>query len=92
MNRMKLLLLADSETDRLNIVDTLKNIDYIQLTGDFIDEDSVWGMLERSPMDILLMGSGRGGETVCICGKSFHSIPWHWDHHDGRSVIGRDHA
>lgn len=61
MNRMKLLLLADSETDRLNIVDILKNIDYVQLAGDFIDEAPVLELLERSPMDVLLMGSGRGG-------------------------------
>ena len=75
MNRMKLLLLADSETDRLNIVDTLKNIDYIQLTGDFIDEDSVWGMLERSPMDILLMGSGRGGERYAFAERVSTQYP-----------------
>ena len=61
MNRMKLLLLADSETDRLNIVETLKNINYVQLAGDFTDEAPVLELLERSPIDILLMGSGRGG-------------------------------
>jgi pilus assembly protein CpaE len=63
---MKLLLLADSETDRLNIVDTLKNIDYVQLAGDFIDEASVLELLERSPMDVLLMGSGRGGNRYAF--------------------------
>lgn len=66
MNRMKLLLLADSETDRLNIVDTLKNIDYVQLAGDFIDEAPVLELLERSPMDVLLMGSGRGGNRYAF--------------------------
>lgn len=75
MNRMKLLLLADSETDRLNIVDTLKNIDYVQLAGDFIDEAPVLELLERSPMDILLMGSGRGGNRYAFAEKVSSQYP-----------------
>ena len=42
VDRMKLLLLADSETERRNIVGMLGNIDYIQLAGDFIDEEPIW--------------------------------------------------
>ena len=75
MNRMKLLLLADSETDRLNIVDTLKNIDYVQLAGDFIDEAPVLELLERSPMDILLMGSGRGGNRYAFAERVSSQYP-----------------
>ena len=75
MNRMKLLLLADSETDRLNIVDTLKNIDYVQLAGDFIDEAPVLELLERSPMDVLLMGSGRGGNRYAFAERVSSQYP-----------------
>ena len=75
MNRMKLLLLADSETDRLNIVDTLKNIDYIQLAGDFIDEAPALELLGRSPMDILLMGSGRGGDRYAFAERVSTQYP-----------------
>ena len=75
MNRMKLLLLADSETDRLNIVDTLKNVDYIQLAGDFIEEAPALELLGRSPMDILLMGSGRGGERYAFAEKVSTQYP-----------------
>jgi pilus assembly protein CpaE len=72
---MKLLLLADSETDRLNIVDTLKNIDYVQLAGDFIDEAPVLELLERSPMDVLLMGSGRGGNRYAFAERVSSQYP-----------------
>ena len=75
MNRMKLLLLADSETDRLNIVDTLKNIDYVQLAGDFIDEAPILELLERSPMDVLLMGSGRGGNRYAFAERVSSQYP-----------------
>ena len=75
MNRMKLLLLADSETDRLYIVDILKNIDYVQLAGDFIDEAPVLEFLERSPMDVLLMGSGRDGNRYPFAEKVSSQYP-----------------
>lgn len=69
VNRMKLLLLAGSEAERLKIVDILKNIDYIQLAGDFVDEGKAWEMLERSPADILLMDPGRNGERYAFAEK-----------------------
>jgi pilus assembly protein CpaE len=62
VNKMRVILLADSETERLDMVEMLKNIDYIQLAGDFIDEESAWQLMERSQADILLIGSGRNGE------------------------------
>ena len=62
VNKMRVILLADSETERLDMVEMLKNIDYIQLAGDFIDEEHAWNMMERMPADILLLGSGRNGE------------------------------
>ena len=58
VNKMRVILLADSETERLDLVDMLKNIDYIQLIGDFIAEEEAWQMMERSPADILLVGAG----------------------------------
>lgn len=62
VNKMRVILLADSETERLDMVEMLKNIDYIQLAGDFIDEENAWKMMERSTADILLLGSGKNGE------------------------------
>ena len=42
VNKMRVILLADSEIERLDMVEMLKNIDYIQLAGDFIDEEQAW--------------------------------------------------
>ena len=69
VNKMRVILLADSETERLNMVEMLKNIDYIQLAGDFIDEESAWQMMERSQADILLLGSGGNGERYSFSQK-----------------------
>jgi pilus assembly protein CpaE len=66
---MRVILLADSETERLDMVEMLKNIDYINLAGDFIDEESAWQVLERAPADILLLGSGRHGEHYAFSQK-----------------------
>ena len=62
MNKMKLLLLADTENDRKNIMEILKNIDYVNVIGDYTDEEAAWESLERSPAEILLLGAGRNGE------------------------------
>lgn len=62
MNRMKLLLLADNENDRKSIMDILKNIDYVNVIGDYTDEEAAWESLERSPSEILLLGSGGNGK------------------------------
>ena len=35
VNKMRVILLADSETERLDMVEMLKNIDYIQLGRGF---------------------------------------------------------
>lgn len=75
VNKMRLLLLADSETERLRIVEMLKNIDYIRLAGDFIDEEQTWESMERSPADILLMGSGRNGERYAFAKKISDQYP-----------------
>ena len=75
VNKMKLLLLADSETERLEITEMLKNIDYIQLAGDSIDETKTLESLERSPVDILLMGSGLNGERYAFAEKVTHQFP-----------------
>ena len=69
VNKMKLLLLADSETERLEITEMLKNIDYIQLAGDSIHEEKTLESLERSRADLLLMGSGRNGERYALAEK-----------------------
>lgn len=75
VNKMKLLLLADSETERLEITEMLKNIDYIQLAGDSIDEEKTLESLERSRADILLMGSGRNGERYALAEKITQQYP-----------------
>lgn len=75
VNRMKLLLLADSETERLDITEMLKNIDYIQLAGDTVDETKTWESLECSAIDILLMGSGLKGERYAFAEKVSHQFP-----------------
>ena len=75
MNRMKLLLLADSESERLEITEMLKNIDYIRLSGDSIDEEKTMESLERSAVDILLMGSGTNGERYTFAEKVSHQFP-----------------
>ena len=62
MNKMKLLLLADTENDRKNIMEILKNIDYVNVIGDYTDEEAAWESLERSPSEILLLGAGGNGE------------------------------
>jgi len=62
MNKMKLLLLADTESDRNNIMGILKNIDYVNVIGDYTDEDAAWDSLERSSAEIMLLGAGVNGE------------------------------
>lgn len=62
MNKMKLMLLADNENDRKSIMDILKNIDYVNVIGDYTDEEVVWESLERSPSEILLLGAGENGK------------------------------
>lgn len=62
MNKMKLILLADTESDRQNIMGILKNIDYVNVIGDYIDEDAAWDSLERSSAEIMLLGAGVNGE------------------------------
>lgn len=69
VNKMRVILLADSEAERLDMVEMLKNIDYIQLAGDFIDEETTWQLMERAPADILLLGSGRHGERYAFSQK-----------------------
>lgn len=69
MNKMRLVLLADSESERIEISEMLKNIDYVQLSGDFIEEEKVWGQLERSAADILLIGAGKSGERYAFIEK-----------------------
>ena len=75
MNRMKLLLLADSEMDRLNIVDTLKNIDYIQLAGDFIDEAPALELLRTITDGYFVDGSGRGGDRYAFAERVSTQYP-----------------
>jgi len=75
VNKMKLLLLADSETERLEITEMLKNIDYIQLIGDSIDEAKTLESLERSAVDILLMGAGMNGSRYSFAEKVSHQFP-----------------
>ena len=75
VNKMKLLLLADSETERLEITEMLKNIDYIQLAGDSIHEEKTLESLERSRADLLLMGSGRNGERYALAEKITQQYP-----------------
>ena len=53
----------------------LKNIDYIQLAGDSVDEIKTLESLERSPIDILLMGSGRNGERYTFAEKVSNQFP-----------------
>ncbi|WP_321380386.1 AAA family ATPase [Trichococcus shcherbakoviae] len=72
---MKLLLLADSESERLEITEMLKNIDYIRLSGDSIDEEKTMESLDRSAVDILLMGSGTTGERYVFAEKVSHQFP-----------------
>lgn len=62
MNKMKLLLLADTESDRQNIMGILKNIDYVNVIGDYTDEEAAWDSLERSTAEIMLLGAGVNGE------------------------------
>ncbi|WP_319466505.1 AAA family ATPase [uncultured Trichococcus sp.] len=62
MNKMKLLLLADTESDRQNIMGILKNIDYVNVIGDYTDEEAAWDSLERSSAEIMLLGAGVNGE------------------------------
>lgn len=76
VNKLKLLLLADSETERLDITEMLKNIDYIQLAGDTVDETKTWESLECSAIDILLMGSGLKGERYAFAEKVSHQFPY----------------
>ncbi|WP_143091112.1 AAA family ATPase [Trichococcus pasteurii] len=72
---MKLLLLADSETERLEITEMLKNIDYIHLAGDSIDENKTWESLERATADILLMGSCFNGSRYAFAEKVSKQFP-----------------
>ncbi|WP_320162916.1 AAA family ATPase [uncultured Trichococcus sp.] len=72
---MKLLLLADSETERLEITEMLKNIDYINLAGDSIDENKTWESLERATVDILLMGSSFNGSRYAFSEKVSNQFP-----------------
>lgn len=62
MNKMKLMLLADTESDRQNIMAILKNIDYVNVIGDYTDEEAAWDSLERSSAEIMLLGAGVNGE------------------------------
>lgn len=62
MNKMKLMLLADTEFDRQNIMGILKNIDYVNVIGDYTDEEAAWDSLERSSVEIMLLGAGVNGE------------------------------
>lgn len=75
VNKMKLLLLADSETERLEITEMLKNIDYIHLAGDSIDETKTLESLERSQVDMLLMGSGMNGSRYAFAEKVSKQFP-----------------
>lgn len=75
VNKMKLLLLADSETERLEITEMLKNIDYINLAGDSIDENKTWESLERARVDILLMGSSFNGSRYAFAEKVSNQFP-----------------
>ncbi|SFE45647.1 Hypothetical protein TPAS_1352 [Trichococcus pasteurii] len=75
VNKMKLLLLADSETERLEITEMLKNIDYIHLAGDSIDENKTWESLERATADILLMGSCFNGSRYAFAEKVSKQFP-----------------
>lgn len=75
VNKLKLLLLTDSETERLDITEMLKNIDYIHLAGDSVDETKTLESLERSQVDILLMGSGLNGERYAFAEKVSHQFP-----------------
>ncbi|MDB6353952.1 AAA family ATPase [Trichococcus sp. K1Tr] len=62
MNKMKLMLLADTEFDRQNIMGILKNIDYVNVIGDYTDEEAAWDSLERASAEIMLLGAGVNGE------------------------------
>ena len=75
VNKMKLLLLADSETERLEITEMLKNIDYIHLAGDSIDENQTWESLERATVDIFLMGSCSTGSRYAFAEKVSKQFP-----------------
>lgn len=75
VNKMRVILLADLETERLDLVDMLKNIDYIQLIGDFIAEEEAWQMMERSPADILLVGAGSKDERYAFTQKISSHYP-----------------
>jgi len=75
VNKMKLLLLADSETERLEITEMLKNIDYIHLAGDSIDENKTWESLGRATVDILLMGSSFNGSRYAFAEKVSNQFP-----------------
>ena len=75
VNKMKLLLLADSETERLEITEMLKNIDYIHLADDSIDENKTWESLERATVDILLMGSSSNGSRYAFAEKVSNQFP-----------------
>lgn len=75
VNKIKLLLLADSETERLEITEMLKNIDYIHLAGDSIDENKTWESLERATVDILLMGSSLNGSRYAFAEKVSNQFP-----------------
>ncbi|MPM69434.1 Iron-sulfur cluster carrier protein [bioreactor metagenome] len=75
VNKMKLLLLADSEIERLEITEMLKNIDYIHLAGDSIDENKTWESLERATVDILLMGSSFNGSRYAFAEKVSNQFP-----------------
>jgi pilus assembly protein CpaE len=62
MNKMKLMLLADTESERQNIMGILKNIDYVNVIGDYTDEEAAWDSLERSSAEIMILGAGVNGE------------------------------
>ena len=62
MNKMKLLLLTDTENDRKSIMGILKNIDYVNVIGDYTDEEAALDSLERSSAEIMLLGAGVNGE------------------------------
>ena len=69
MNKMKLILLADTESDRQNIMGILKNIDYVNVIGDYTDEEATWDSLERSSAEIMLLGAGVNGEGYAFAEK-----------------------
>lgn len=69
MNKMKILLLADTENDRQNIMEILKNIDYVNVIGDYTDVEATWDSLERSSAEIMLLGAGVNGEGYAFAEK-----------------------